>query len=167
VAYSFSIVSPLAVADHGGDPLVVLQALAEPALSLALGWRLVAVRLTALPSTYEEVAEVPNGLEDESDAVELVAGLRIHRIVPTPQDAASPAHLRRLVGYAPKLAPGTYSVRVYSETGGVWTARGVAGPFAVLARLHPDEVYRVRETWPSPPYYTGPRSMGDATLIEP
>lgn len=166
MAYVFTIVSPLDVADHGGDPLVVRQADAEPALTYGAVWRLVVVRLTA-PATYEEVAHVPHGQEDDADDVELVGGLRIYRITPRPQDAASPAHQRRLTGYAPRLAPGTYYVRVYEEVSAVWTLRGVAGPFRALARLHPDEVYRVREVWPSPPYYTGPRSAEQAALIEP
>lgn len=166
MAYVFTIASPTDVADHGGDPLVVRQADAEPALTLGAVWRLVVVRLTA-PGVYAAVAEVPNGQEDETADVELVGGLRIHRIAPTPQDAANPAHLRRLVGYAPRLAPGTYVVRVYEDVSGVWTLRGTSAAFRVLARLHSDEVYRVRECWPSPPYYTGPRTMADAPTIAP
>lgn len=166
MAYVFTIASPIDVADHGGDPLVVRQADAQPALTFGLFWRLVVVRLTA-PGVYEAVAEVPNGKEDEAADVELVGGLRIHRIAPGPQDAASPANLRRLVGYAPRLAPGTYYVRVYEDVSTVWTLRGVSDAFRVLARVHPDEVYRVRECWPSPPYYTGPRTMADAAMIEP
>lgn len=169
MAYTISIISPTDVADHGGDPLVTLVS------GVGEYWvwpfqRMVIVRLTALPSTYEEVAQVHNGQEDETADVEIVGGFRIHRVAPTPLDAASPAYRRRLVGYMPRLAPGTYYVRVYGYDPATlhWYDRGVTtNALRVLARVHPDEVYRVRECWPSPPYYTGPRSMGDATMIEP
>lgn len=167
--YTISIASPTDVADHGGDPLVTLV----NGTSEYWPWpyyRMVIVRLTALPSTYAEVAQVHNGQEDETADVELIGGVRIHRISPSPLDASSPAWRRRLVGYAPKLAPGTYYVRVYgyNPLDSLWYDRGVTtNALRVLARVHPDEIYRVREVWPSPPYYTGPRSMGDATMIEP
>lgn len=171
MAYSFSIISPTQIADHGGDPLVVRQALTEPALDLAY-YRMDIVRLTAAgvyaPGAVALVAQVHNG--KESSEVELVGGVAVHRLQPSPLEAASPVYRRRLTGYAPRLAPGTYYLRVYGydPVGAVWNLLAIVlAPFLVVARPYPDEVWGVRQFWPSPPYYTGPRRSSDVNVYYP
>jgi hypothetical protein len=125
--------------------------------------RLVVTRYSLSEQAYIDVADCYSGTPGTPIARDddyLVRTIYPKRYEDSPWD------LRIVRGYSPRLRDGLYYLDLRRWDGEAWVSVGNKVAIRALPPCRYTEIYNLRRNFPTPPHYTGPKSMDVEPLSE-